>query len=607
MINLRQEVRSIIRSHGTDKNLLLSLIDKEGTVYSVNAGFRRVLGIRPVRKTRINFFDFVSKEEGYKFRNTLGLSEKQNGFHQANLVVKNGHLHSLHLTVHPVVSRQSCKSLFLCIGKEAKSQEPDLSPHPNLGYPLNLSTPIHTTNIFRDTLEKMPVLAWMINEEEELVFANESFRQYFDLPPNALNRDIRSVIPKKIIDSLYDKHVSVLDENKTVTSFEKAFLMDGTNISFQLTLFPVFDDKGAKFISGQAIMVKNQGELEKQLKEANENLLLISRATSDAIWEWDMRTGDVFRNEALMAMIGFGIKKSIGLAWWLRHIHPEDRNRVSDKVKQATDLGHLSWEDEYRFKCADGGYKNIHDRGFIVYENGLPVKMIGSLQDVSKIKQLQGLLDKEKHDRRQELTETVISVQERERTRIGYELHDNINQILSTSKLFIEAIHPEDHGQKAAKAKSIEYLMMAIEEIRSLSKELVLPQLKQEKLTESIQSMIDDINVCKEIMVKFTYDREPDLLSAGKKTAIYRIVQEQVKNILKYSKAGRAEIVLENTEEEIMLMIKDDGVGFDYRQTRRGIGISSIFERAKFYNGSASINTSPGNGCSLNVQIPFNG
>ncbi|MEI2737935.1 MAG: PAS domain-containing protein [Chitinophagaceae bacterium] len=148
-------------------------------------------------------------------------------------------------------------------------------------------------------------------------------------------------------------------------------------------------------------------------------LLLLSRTTSDAIWEWDMQSGQIFRNDALMDMIGYQLEQTKGLSWWLRRIHPEDRNRVSDKVKDTTEKNLQSWEDEYRFKCADGNYKHMHDKGYVVYENGLPVKMIGSLQDVTNIKELENQLMEEKLQRQKEISETVFRVQEKERTRIG--------------------------------------------------------------------------------------------------------------------------------------------------------------------------------------------
>jgi PAS domain S-box-containing protein len=459
--------------------------------------------------------------------------------------------------------------------------------------------------IFRAFLDKTPNLAWVIDEDAKLLFASTSFYTYFGLEEElALHGNIFELIPGLVSDALYSKHLQVIEHGLPVESVEKVKWADGTNFTFHVNIFPVNGVSGKKMVGGHAVNLTDKFAAEKKLKAANERLLLLSRATSDAIWEWDMQTGHIFRNDALMDMVGYQLDDAKGLSWWLRRIHPEDRNRVTDKIKDATDKGQHSWDDEYRFKCSDGTYKHIQDHGYVVYENGLPVKMIGSLQDVSEIKKLKDLLTEEKLQRQKEISETVIRVQEKERTRIGHEMHDNVNQILSTTRMFVEMITPANKEEENLKAKSIEYLLTAIEEIRKLSKELVVPQFKEKGLVDSIHSVIEDIQLTSPLRIRFIHDHENDILSPGKKMTIFRIVQEQLKNILKYSKAKQVEICLHGRNEEIQLVIKDDGIGFDPKQMHKGIGLSNIHDRTRFYNGVVDIVSSPGKGCILTVTIP---
>jgi signal transduction histidine kinase len=229
--------------------------------------------------------------------------------------------------------------------------------------------------------------------------------------------------------------------------------------------------------------------------------------------------------------------------------------------------------------------------------------MIGSLHDISDLKELENKLADEKLHRQKEISETVIRVQEKERTRIGHELHDNVNQILSTTMLFVDMLSPAGKEQKQVKEKSLEYLKLAIEEIRKLSKELVIPQFKEQGLANSIQALIDDIQLAHAIRIKFTHDLNTDLLSSGKKITLFRVVQEQIKNILKHSKATQAEILLFEKNDEAHLVIKDNGVGFDSTKTHRGIGLSNIYERVSFYNGKVDIQTAGGRGCMVAITI----
>ena len=458
--------------------------------------------------------------------------------------------------------------------------------------------------LFSSFINQTPNLLWMVDEEAYLIFANPSFYHYFGLSEKDLNKKLTELVPAIVADSLYEDHLQVLETGEALKKEQKVKWADGSNLSFLIHIFPITGLNDKKMLGGHAVPLADKYAIEKQLREANEQLLNLSRAASNAIWEWDMRTGQIFRNEPLLDMIGYPIENTKGLAWWLHRIHPEDRDRVSDKVKHTAEKKQLSWEDSYRFKCADGSYKHIRDRGFVIYENDLPVKMVGSLQDVTDIKELQTKLTEEKMRRQKEISETVIQVQEKERTRIGHELHDNVNQILTSVKLFLEMLHPVTQEEIEIKNKSSDYIVQAIEEIRKLSRELVVPQLKGRTLVESIRTLIEDIHISNVMKIHFTHDHENDLLSPAKKLTLFRIIQEQLKNILKYSKASEVNIYLHCKNEEVTLSIKDNGIGFDPKKTYRGVGLASIHERTRFYNGEADIQTAAGQGCLLTVTIP---
>jgi len=595
MTSMCTEIRTIINQHPDNGDLLLSVIDKNGTLFYVNAEMRRVLDTRNGLKTIVNLFDQLSPDRVDDFRITIQKSAKTGMRQVADLTVKNGEDHFINLQVHPVEDETLQKQLFFCIGKEVRSTVVKQGLHDQISIP---------SILYKSFLQQMPDMTWAIDDDEILVFANDAFLEYFNLCEKDLQRHVSQVLPEKVIAAFYTKHTDVLKHNKKVQTIQKVQLADGTDKSFSVTIFPIETTNGKKIIGGHAAVMQGQ-QLEEELRVANEHILLLTRVTTDAIWEWDMKKGTIFRNDVLMNLIGFTLDESKGLAWWLRRIHPEDRNRVGDKVKEVTEKGLQTWEDEYRIKCSDGDYKHIHDHGYIVYENGLPVKMIGSLRDVSELKSLRTELHQEKIKRQQELSETVINVQELERTRIAYELHDNINQVMSTAKLFVDMLTPTGKRQEKLKQQGIDYLVMAIEDIRRLSKDLVVPQLKEKGLVESISTLIDDINISGKLQIKFTHDLESDLVSVARKVTLFRILQEQLKNIIKSSGADKAEVYLHCKANAVKMIIKDNGVGFDSGHTERGIGLSNIYERTRFYNGTVKIDTAPGKGCTMEIDIPF--
>ncbi|NJO24561.1 MAG: PAS domain S-box protein [Bacteroidia bacterium] len=448
--------------------------------------------------------------------------------------------------------------------------------------------------LFRTFMNNTPNLAWIVDEDASLLFANNIFLNFLGLSEKAINQNIMELLPKVIGEALYERHKTVLDTGHALQTQEKMFWANGSELVFWINLFPIekVDDK--RLVGGEAINITDRVKTETQLKSAVDRFTTLSNITNDAIWEWDMRTGIVYRNEKLKDLVGFSnMQDKHGLSWWFRRIHPEDRNRVSDKVNEAAEKGIQSWQDEYRFKCADGHYKYIFDRGFIVYENNVPIKMIGSLHDMTQVKQLEQKLVTEKLQKQKDITETIFSVQEKERTRIGHELHDNVNQILTTSKLFLDMVSTPEKKHDELKKKVSEYILLAIEEIRKLSKEMVTPQLKEDGLVTSITNLVEDLNATSTLHILFHHQDDIEMLSVAKKVTLFRIIQEQVKNVLKYSQAINLTINLHMHNENVELLIEDDGIGFDPNQTSRGIGLSNIYERTRFYNGEVVIDTAP--------------
>jgi PAS domain S-box-containing protein len=459
--------------------------------------------------------------------------------------------------------------------------------------------------LFHAFNEHTPNLAWMVDEDARLMYANQSFFKYLGLTEKAVGQNIVELMPVEIGETLVKKHRQVMDTGQALQSQEKMFLANGSEIVFWIGLFPIHSVSGKRLVGGEALNITNHFRTEQKLQQVNERLYYLSHITTDAIWEWDIKTGQIFRNQILQNLTGFFLQQASSLTWWFRRVHPDDRRKLRDSLKKALEQKEKSWESEYRFKNASGQYIIVYDRGYIFYENDVPVKMIGSLNDVTQLKHLESKLLEEKIQHKKVITETIFAVQEKERTQIGHELHDNVNQILSTAKLFTDMIVPSTPEGEQLKYKVSEYLISAIEEIRRLSKKMVTPQLKENGLVTSIKTLVTDLKTAGALHVLFHYCDEVEKLSSGKKVTFFRIVQEQVSNILKYSKAKNLTIDLRAIEQDAVLIIRDDGVGFDPEQTRRGIGLSNIYERTRFYDGTVLLKTSPGNGCQVTVTIPL--
>lgn len=195
-------------------------------------------------------------------------------------------------------------------------------------------------------------------------------------------------------------------------------------------------------------------------------------------------------------------------------------------------------------------------------------------------------------------------IRDQERKYIGYELHDNVNQILSSAKLFADMLRPLNEDEQQIKEKIISYMMMAISEIRQLSAGLVDNKQTFGRLKDRIQLIVDDLRFTTGTLIEFSYCNELESLGTEIKLMLLRTVQEQLKNIMNHSRATQVKIQLQYGNNKAMLLIQDNGIGFDTSKTRTGIGLSGICERVAFFNGAIELQSSPGKGCSVLVSIP---
>jgi PAS domain S-box-containing protein len=346
---------------------------------------------------------------------------------------------------------------------------------------------------------------------------------------------------------------------------------------------------------------------EEELRKSNERFFYVSKITSDAIWDIDLATKQIYRSETFYELSGYSREEiKPDLDWWFNKVHPKDRERVKNKVQEHIQNGHEKWEDEYLFLCADGNYKFLLDSGTILTRHGKPVRILGAIRDLTEKKKLEQQLLQEQEQKHKAVSQAGIAAQEAERSNISRELHDNVNQLLMSAKLFMNSAQTDTQKTNEHIEKAITYQLMAVEEIRKLSKTLNTSLVKVIGLSRSIDDIIINMKAFQQIETRFQYDQRLDkILSDDQKLMIFRILQEQTNNIIKYANARNVLISLKEENGRIYLSITDDGKGFDASVQSKGIGFINIYNRVDAFGGDMELISSTGNGCVLRVNFPL--
>lgn len=228
---------------------------------------------------------------------------------------------------------------------------------------------------------------------------------------------------------------------------------------------------------------------------------------------------------------------------------------------------------------------------------------IGVQDDITEEKERLAL---EKRVAAQSLVMKVgIKAQEKERRELGKELHDNVNQLLSTANLYLCTATDQEEMRLSLIEETKALLQQTVQEIRSLSQRMVGPGLHHTTLGESITALLDGMKPALPFVVEFdATGLQEETLSESRRVMFYRIVQEQLTNTIKHAGAKAVAIQLWNQPGAICLRITDDGVGFDEAKHSAGIGLQNIRARLQVEKGHLTLRTAPGRGCNLLAEVP---
>lgn len=449
-------------------------------------------------------------------------------------------------------------------------------------------------------------MTWFVDEDDNLTHADGAFLHFLNIEKKDLNKKLADLLPETIREKFLKAHLSVRASGIPSKKILMQPLADGTTTQFFINIYPFTNHYNKNFLVGEAFDITGDLPVQEKTIKEDERLNVV-KTTTETFWESDMESDYVLGNENLNILIGSNQNKAMSPKEWYKLIHPKDRKRVKINHKNAANNNQSDWENEFRLKTISRGYITLHEKGFIVYEKGEAVKMIGSLRDITELKILESKLIKEKVKQRKKIIRAKVIAQEKERIYLGNELHDNVNQLLVASKLFLEVIKTDDKKSAEMKDNVSQYLATACNEIRNLSHGLVVANFDQTGLVGSFKKILNDLVLSGTFEMAFNHDEKIETLNKSKKITLLRILQEQTKNIIKHSQATKIDIELTVVNNKVQLSIRDNGIGFDPRALRRGIGLSNIYDRVKLYNGSVELNTSTGMGCELKVTMPFKG
>ncbi|MCW3088128.1 MAG: hypothetical protein JWQ78_1514 [Sediminibacterium sp.] len=218
---------------------------------------------------------------------------------------------------------------------------------------------------------------------------------------------------------------------------------------------------------------------------------------------------------------------------------------------------------------------------------------------------LKHLKEKEtmEEDFEKQLLQSQLETQEETLNQLGNELHDNIGQLLNSTKLLIGVAQRSLSNPPDTLITADETLAKAIQELRSLSKSLNKEWLEQFNFIENIEAEINRINSARTLHI---YLSSPGALplKADEQIILFRIVQEILQNAMKHSAAKNVYIRIKEESEVLTISVTDDGIGFEALEKSHGVGMMNIRHRTHLLGGTVQWRSAPGKGTVVIIQLP---
>ena len=339
---------------------------------------------------------------------------------------------------------------------------------------------------------------------------------------------------------------------------------------------------------------------ETQLRESEERFRLVANTAPVMIWTAGTDRNCSYVNKTWLDFTGRPLEAELGDGW-VEGVHPDDSNRCLQTYTEAFNRRE-SFEMHYRVRRRDGEYRWVLGYGVPRFNSdGTFAGYIGSCVDITERKHAEESLAT--------IGRRLIEAHEAERTWIGRELHDDINQRLAL--LAIELDRSSQHALTNELTELVRHARARIteiaEDVQGLSHRLHSSKLDYLGLATAAKSLCRELSEKTKVEIVFEHAGIPHTLSKEVSLCLFRVLQEGLQNAVKHSGVRSFTVDLQGTEESIELTVADFGNGFAEQEacTGHGLGLISMRERLQLVHGELSVKSQPGAGTTIRARVPL--
>lgn len=430
-----------------------------------------------------------------------------------------------------------------------------------------------------------------------------------------LGYEIKSMLHKRINSFICKECLDRLNAFSWLNNFsskEKKFeyrmrKKDGSLIWIESSVVKIRNGK-----SGTKILMHNRDidsikKAEFNLKENEQKFRGIFENMNLGVMEVDLQDKVQWVNKSFELLSGYKLNQIKGKnAFGLFLNNTTERKIMNDVASQRKNKVDSIYE--IKMKNKSGDLMDVVISGSPIVDIDGNVKgSVGIHWDVTQIRKMEKMIEEEKSMRQKEVMQATLNAEEQQRQLLGNELHDGVGHILTYTSLFLQLASSSENISSELFKKAQLKVEEALNEVRRISRNLIPPALLDLGFRDAIIELFNQYSQFEKII--FNIDCSSNAVKGIEFNAqrnIYRIVQELINNTVKHSKANQVNVVFRRTTTRLFIEYFDNGIGFDIKKVKRGIGLKSIENRAYFYGGKTDIKSSKNKGTHYIFELPLN-
>ncbi len=465
-------------------------------------------------------------------------------------------------------------------------------------------------------IDTIPIMAWSLRPDGIVDFLNQRWMDYTGLSLEQYVQEPTGPIHPEDIPRVIEKWLASMAAGESSGDEMRLRRADGDYRWFLVRTVPLLDEQGriVKWY-GTSTDIEDRKRAEEMLRQSESRLAEAQRIAQVGSWDLDLRTGAVTWSDELYRIFGLQRGEVRVRDDVTRHVLPEDRAMLERTFQETISTG-KPYQVDYRIRRPNGDERVLRAHGSAASDcGGSPIRLFGAIQDVTDLKHVEDNL-KATSEQLRALSVRLQSAREEEGIRIAREIHDELGGMLTSLRWELEGVkktlcEPErelptdDMKEKLTGMLGLTDTMINV--VRRIASDLRPVVLDVLGLEEAIEWQAQQFQERTGIVVHCESAGTPLDLDPAQSTAVFRIFQEALTNVLRHARATRVDVTVVEDTGVFVLMIGDNGRGItgNERFGEWSIGLLGMRERAHLMGGEIDVSGVEGEGTTVTVRLPI--